>query len=344
MYKKPFIKNGRYYNHANDSIKTRIIELFQSIFYIACHRLTSKGSMRATLGHSNVEHEWRVEPNIPIRSQEPLITWLGHATFLIQVDGINILTDPVFGEISRIAPRIIKAPLSVDKLPPIDVVLISHNHKDHTDQASLIALTKHKPHVFAPLGNKQWLVDYGFSRVTECTWWDAPIFNSRFSSVKLSFLPASHWTSRGLFDVNRTLWGSWMVQAKGHTIYFAGDTAYSEHFKVIGDAFERIDVALLPIGPINPRHLMKLAHVSAEESVQALLDLKAHHFIPMHWGTFMFGTDAFLDPIHALYKAWDVSRAALHHQTLHVVKFGQTKNFSLLNRSAVDAATAEQTL
>lgn len=260
-------------------------------------------------------------------SDAPRITWLGHATFLIQIGGINILTDPIFGNLSFLFPRILPSTIILDNLPRIDVILISHNHRDHMDRDSLLALkNKHKDvQVLVPWGDKAWFDYRGFTQVTEYMWWEAHGVRSqlmRNSVVNFTFLPAWHWSQRGLFDKNKSLWGSWMIECNGYQIYFAGDTAYSPHFKAIARKFTTIDVALMPIGPCEPRPWMKRSHVDAQEACQAFIDLNAQVFIPMHWGTFAFGEDHFGLPIDRLKDAWS-GRSELGSKQLHMVKVGQ---------------------
>lgn len=257
----------------------------------------------------------------------PSVTWIGHSTFLIKMQGLTIITDPIFGELSFIFKRMAKSPLSLDQLPLIDIVLISHNHRDHMDTDSLMAIKKRNPHVkvFVPQGDKAWFDRRGFNYVRECIWWEecsVPSFAS--TPIKLSFLPAYHWSQRGLFDRNKSLWGSWMIESAEGTIYFAGDTAYSKHFKAIGQTFPHIDIALMPVAPCEPHHWMKLSHVNAEEAGQGFIDLGARIFVPMHWGTFWFGTDHPLMAIERINAWWQKHVSQESAASLEVLKFGQT--------------------
>ena len=258
---------------------------------------------------------WLSPQQIPFRSKELSITWIGHASFLIQVADINIVTDPVFGELSSFFPRILAPGIHIEALPSIDYVLISHNHWDHMDAPSLYALKQHHPglHVLAPQGDKAWFAKRKFS-VSEHDWWQTIEMKKCF----FSFLPAVHWSGRGFFDTNRSLWGSWMINAGGKKIYFAGDTAYGEHFKQIAHECGPTDIALLPIGPCEPKEWMSRMHMNPERSLQAFRDLKASHFIPMHWGTFPFGSDQFDEPMQYL----DKLRKRVARGTIHFLKAG----------------------
>ncbi len=260
------------------------------------------------------------------KSSEPVVWWIGHASFLIQIAGINVLIDPIFGRASFLFKRLLPPGVPLHVLPAIDVILISHNHWDHMDYASLKAVAHSKPRILVPHGDKRWLDKHGFANTTEHMWWDQVVVGAdqdSTGSVRFTFLPSVHWSGRGLFDKNRSLWGSWMIEANGHCIYFAGDTAYSDHFSAIVHEFPSIDIALMPIGPCEPRGWMQRTHLSAEQSTQAFIDLQAQHFIPMHWGTFSFGTDHFLEPINRLQDAWEKMQGQLSERKLHMIKVGQ---------------------
>jgi L-ascorbate metabolism protein UlaG (beta-lactamase superfamily) len=268
-----------------------------------------------------------IQPTFSKNSQEPQITWIGHSTFLIQIAGKNILTDPIFGTLSTIFRRLVPSPVKLEDLPSIDYVLISHNHFDHMDAKTLCILKERFPEmkVLVPMGDKDWFDQHLFAHVSEHMWWDEIIDEQ--SMVKFTFLPANHWSQRTLFDKNRSLWGSWMVQSADFSLYFAGDTSWGNHFKIIGKAFAHIDVALLPIAPGEPRSWMKETHINAHEAVQACLELNADTLIPMHWGTYHLGFDEYFAPIELLKESWKSmqSTAAEKFATkrLKILKFGE---------------------
>jgi N-acyl-phosphatidylethanolamine-hydrolysing phospholipase D len=155
--------------------------------------------------------------------------------------------------------------------------------------------------------------------VVEHTWWQK--YTMLNQSITCTFLPASHWSQRGFFDKNKSLWGGWMIMSKDYCIYFAGDTAYDDHFVNIAQQFTDIDIALLPIGPCEPRKWIQHSHMNALEAGQAFIDLKARHFIPMHWGTFYFGVDAFDAPMQQL-KQWVNANHAAYN--VHILKIGES--------------------
>src|SRR5579872_423435 len=262
--------------------------------------------------------QW-IEKFQPI-TNDPVITWIGHATFLIQINGKTILTDPVFGNASFLFRRILPPGIPFHELPKIDYVLLSHNHRDHMDGPSLWALKKNNPHLIflVPHGDKAWFDRRGLSGAHEFGWWDEYVI----PEIRFVFLPAVHWSQRGLFDKNKSLWGSWMIErVAGGRIYFAGDTAYGIHFSTIAHHFEKIDTVLMPISPCEPDGWMRRTHVSAEQAVHAFADLKATNFIPMHWGTFPLGSDRFDEPIERLKRAWHERN--MGDAQLHLAKVGQ---------------------
>lgn len=230
------------------------------------------------------------------------VTWFGHATCLIKTDKVAILTDPVFESPSMLYRRKMPA-VAGEQLPAIDVVLISHNHRDHLDKKTIQWLyKKHDPLFLVPQGDKALLQRWGITKVEECMWWQQFVVND----ITYTFVPAWHWSQRGLFDRNKSLWGGWVIQDAARTIYFAGDTAYNRHyFDAIAQQFPCIDLALVPIGPGEPDALMRRSHVNPEQAGQLFLDVGARVLLPIHWGTFQFGFDQFDAPVLRLQKWWD---------------------------------------
>jgi len=269
------------------------------------------------------KEKW-IETSIPAtRSQELVLTWIGHASFLIQVDNVNILVDPTFYSSSCFFPRIMPPGITQDNLPPIDFVLLSHNHRDHMDRKSLRDIINKNPRaqIMVPMGDRKWFGRYGYSLdlVSEFNWWES----INLPNIKFTFLPAYHWSQRWIFDRNKSLWGSWMIEVGGQTIYFGGDTANWKHFEQIAQEFPRIDVALMPVGPCEPRNWMEKAHLSPEQAGKAFLTLNAQHFIPMHWGTFFFGIDYYEQPIERLLQWWKSNESLLGTKQLHINKMGK---------------------
>jgi L-ascorbate metabolism protein UlaG (beta-lactamase superfamily) len=314
----PHKVGSRYANHAQEPPR----DYFWFSAYQYLHTLCTT---RRPAAHTLTDFLHIIDPISS--SIVPQITWIGHSTFLIQCDGVNILTDPVFGDLSFFYKRLIAPGLALNQVPPIDIMLLSHNHRDHMDGPSLKVLGRNKHMVCAvPTGDGYWFNRRGFAHVMEHTWWQTTVMATPTMSgtpLRISFLPAVHWSQRGLFDKNRSLWGSWLIETGPYSIYFAGDTAYSPHFTLIKQHFDPIDLAIVPIGPCLPRLHMQYTHMDAAEAGQAWVDLGAPACIPMHWGTFRFGRDDFDTPIHMLNQWW--SENSLHHpdKSLHVMKVGQ---------------------
>jgi L-ascorbate metabolism protein UlaG (beta-lactamase superfamily) len=236
------------------------------------------------------------------------VTIVNHATTLIQVDGKNILTDPIWSErcspSQSIGPKRHRAPgIRFDDLPPIDLVLISHNHYDHLDVPTLRMLHRHhRPRFLVHLGNGALLQRNGIGNVRELDWWD--------SEGDIVAVPAQHFSARALSDRNHNLWGGFVIRSESGNIYFAGDTGWGRHFEQIAQRFSRIRLALLPIGAYLPRWFMKPAHINPQEAVDAHLALKATTSVPMHYGTWALGDDGATQPVEDLERAIVKKKAA----------------------------------
>lgn len=250
------------------------------------------------------------------------LTWLGHATVLVQTPEITLLTDPHFGEraspLSFAGPsRLAPVPLAVEALPPIDLVLLSHDHYDHLDRESVLRLDARDVPLFAaPLGCADRLRDWGVSSVQAFDWWE---YTDLAQGPRLHCTPAVHFSGRTPFDRNTTLWAGWMLDAEAVQLFFAGDTAYTSHFQRIREHLGAPDAALLPIGAYLPRRIMRPVHVSPEEAMQAAVDLGRPHVVPIHWGTF----DLANEPVQA--PPVEARRAARDHgltDHLHVLHPG----------------------
>ncbi len=241
-----------------------------------------------------------------------VVTFIGHATFLIQTAAGNILTDPMYSEragpLNLVGPRRVRPPaVRFDDLPPIAVVLLSHNHYDHCDRRTLRMLAKRfDPIVVTPLGNGALVRSTGIRRVEELDWWD----HATTSPLRITLTPAHHFSARHAFDRNRALWGGFMLAPAGTRIYFAGDTAYAPFFPDVRCRLGPIDLALLPIGAYEPRWFMRSVHMDPAEAVQAHLALGARESIAMHYGTFQLTTEAIDAPPRALEEARRASGVA----------------------------------
>ncbi len=234
------------------------------------------------------------------------ITYVNHATFLIQADGLNILTDPVWSDraspLSFAGPKRMRPPgLKFEDLPEIDLVLISHNHYDHLDIETLKKINStYSPEFVVPLGVDLYLNDEGISKTTALDWWEN---ETAAESLGVHSVPAQHFSARGLFDRNRTLWSGYVLETSSGNIYFAGDTGYGDFFTDIGERFEPVKVGLIPIGAYKPRWFMKPVHVNPEEAIQIHKDLNAEISFGMHYGTFPLADDGMKEPVDDFSKA-----------------------------------------
>lgn len=240
----------------------------------------------------------------PFSESRALITWVNHATFLVQMKGLTVLTDPLYSQraspFTYFGPKRSRAPgVAIDNLPQVDLVVVSHNHYDHLDIETLKTLSKKfDPLFFVPLGDKKLLESVGIAKVKELDWYQTENVNG----VPVQFLPSQHWSARWLNDKNESLWGSYMI-GKEFKIYFAGDTGYGPHFQKIREKVGAPNVALLPIGAYEPRWFMKEHHMNPDDAAMAHKDLGAQQSIGMHFGTVQL-TDEDIDaPIEALKEA-----------------------------------------
>jgi N-acyl-phosphatidylethanolamine-hydrolysing phospholipase D len=261
------------------------------------------------------------------RPTGPMITWIGHSTLLVQLQGVSVLTDPQWS--SRASPvafggprRLTRPGVAFEDLPPIHVVLISHNHYDHLDVATVRRVAQvHHPRFLVPLGLKAWFGELGITDVDELDWWQTRTLQSlTFTSV-----PARHFSGRGPRDRNRTLWSGWTISGGGRRLYFAGDTAYFAGFTEIGRRLGPFDIAALPIGAYVPAAIMKSAHTTPEEALQALDDVGARAMVPIHWGTFDLADEPIEEPPQRLEA--EARRRGLGPERVWLLRHGESRTW-----------------
>ena len=238
------------------------------------------------------------------------VIWVGHSSVLINHSNLTVLTDPQFSDyaspFSFIGPRrATPVPFTPADLPPLDVVIISHNHYDHLDEYSIKQICKHQPSVkfVVPLGVKRLLIEWGATDVIELDWWE-PI---EINGVTFQPTPVQHWSKRSTFDRNKTLWAGWFVQWQDFSFYFAGDTGYSNDFKEVSKRLGSPSLAAIPIGAYEPREFMKSSHINPEEAVKVFEDLGAQYAIAIHWGTFKLTLEKMDEPPLRLDQALRIS-------------------------------------
>jgi L-ascorbate metabolism protein UlaG (beta-lactamase superfamily) len=268
------------------------------------------------------------DPEALRNNRGPSMTWIGHASVLFQLGGMNVLVDPQFSEraspVSFAGPRRI-VPLTIDvpALPKIDVVLISHNHYDHLDTDSvrrLAAMPSGSPLFLVPLGLKAWFASKGIDRVEEYDWWQL----HELGGMRFTLVPVQHWSKRTLTDTNQTLWGGWVIEGAGLKIVHTGDLGYSQDARDIGERLGPFDLAFIPIGAYAPRWFMRLSHIDVPEAIRVRADLRARRAIGMHWGTFEHLTDEPLDEPPA-WLARERAAAGLATEDFDVMKIGETR-------------------
>ena len=257
---------------------------------------------------SRVENSRFAPPPERVSGETLKATWIGQSTVLLQTAGLNILTDPFLSlrasPVSFAGPRRVRPPaLTADTLPPIDLILLSHNHYDHMDLAALRAIARrHAPHVVTPTGNARWIRRASPSfRIDELNWGEQIISGG----VRIHLTPALHWSKRGLFDTNAALWGAFVVEAPGGPIYFAGDTGFGTGatFAAVRERFGAPRLSLLPIGAYEPRWFMHPQHMNPDEAVKAHKALESRTSLAIHHGTIQLTDEAIDAPVVALQAA-----------------------------------------
>jgi L-ascorbate metabolism protein UlaG (beta-lactamase superfamily) len=265
-------------------------------------------------------------PKKRVRAGDLVVTFVGHATTLLQMDGINVLTDPIWSEraspVSFAGPMRVRPPgIRFEDLPPIDAVVVSHSHYDHLDMPTLVRLhAAHHPRFFVGLGNRQLLEANGIDRVTELDWWE----HAELGDVQVHSVPAQHFSGRGLCDRDVTLWAGYVLRGKAGVVYFAGDTALGPHFEQVRQRFGSPRLALLPIGAYLPRWFMKRVHISPDEAVEVHQLLGARQSVAIHFGTFNLGDDGQHQAEEELARA--VAKRGVDPRRFWVLGFGEGRS------------------
>jgi L-ascorbate metabolism protein UlaG (beta-lactamase superfamily) len=261
----------------------------------------------------------------PLGPGEVAATYIGHATLLLNFAVHRVLTDPMFSEragpFGLIGPKRVRAPaLSLDDLPPIDAVLLSHNHYDHMDLPSLRGLAaRQNPPIITGIGNGAYLKARGIGNVVELDWWE---HTEPRPGLAVTYVPAQHWSRRRPWDTNRMLWGGHVVESSGARAYFAGDTGYPGRFAEISSRLGAPDLALLPIGAYEPRWFMGPMHMNPDDAVRAHLDLGARQSVAIHFGTFPLTDEAIDAPAAALAVA--LGQHGVAAEAFRLPAFGET--------------------
>lgn len=232
------------------------------------------------------------------------LIWFGHSAFLLQIEGKNILLDPMFGDVPAPSPMLGSTrfsdglPIAIEKLPKIDAIVFSHDHYDHLDYGSIMGLKDKTDAFYVPLGVGVHLTKWGIEkeRITELDWWE----EADFRELRFVCAPAQHFSGRGLSDRGSTLWSSWIIKSTSENIFFSGDSGYGPHFKEIGQRFGPFDFAMLECGQYNT--MWQEIHMLPEETAQAGIDVRAKEIMPIHWGAFKLAMHPWIEPVERLAK------------------------------------------
>ena len=297
-----------------------------------------------------LSESWRGRPPSPLRGAFPVAapsivhprrndtsvsaTWIGHSTVLLQLGGLNVITDPVFCQrafpVQWLGPRRVMDPaVSLEALPPLDVVVLSHNHYDHLDRSAVKAIARKHSHAtwVVPLELGATIRRWGARQIVELDWWQ----EATIGDLRVTATPARHMSARSLGDRNRTLWCGFALETSGSRVFFAGDTAYHPDFGEIGARCGPFDFVMIPIGAYEPRWFMQRVHVDPEEAVRIYQDLMAAHpqspaplMLAIHWGTFRLTTEAMDEPPRRTAARWQ--EVGLHADRLWIARFGETRS------------------
>ncbi len=258
-------------------------------------------------------------------ARSPTLTWIGHATFLVGMDGVTFLTDPMFsdraGPVSFAGPRRLTPPgVPLDAIPTLDFVLLSHDHYDHADLASVRRLAARGVRFVVPRGLGDWIKSAGGDAM-ELDWWQ----DVELGGVRLTCVPARHFSGRSLWDSDRRLWAGWIVAGPTRRFYHAGDTGYSPEFAALGERFGPIDLAAVPIGAYLPAAIMHPVHTTPEEALQVGLDVRARRIVAMHFGTFDLADEPLDEPPQRFRR--EAERLGLGPDRAWVLKIGETREW-----------------
>lgn len=276
-------------------------------------------------------------PDKEVHPDEFHATFVNHATFLLQLDGMNILTDPVWSHrvspYQWVGPKRMRNPgINLEDLPEIDMILISHNHYDHLDIRTVKELhQRYAPQFIVPLGVEKFLHNHDIHKTTHLDWWET---HELPEGLSLTSVPARHFSGRGLFDRNKTLWCGYVLHASMGNIYFAGDTGYGDFFKEIANRYGPMHTSFIPIGAYKPRWFMEAIHMSPEEAVKAHKNVQSRRSFAMHFGTFPMADDGMYEPLE------DLAEARQKHQVsdkqFSVLEEGESHKIQI--RDAADVA------
>ena len=294
MTNKPYhhLDNGKFRNPEGSPVRSENVKWSYSTFN------KEKKKLDMTVPDEHVIKKNLVLEKLNSIQNNDYIGWIGHATFLIKLGNTTIITDPVFsknaGPLIFGPKRYTEPALNLNELPNIDLFLLTHNHYDHQDMSTIRKFPYKDTKVFTALKLGKYFTKHHFKNVQELDWYQ----EVKFNDLKITFLPAVHWSKRSLTDTNKTLWGSFLIEYDGKKIFFACDTGYVNIYKKIGKEFGPIDLTMINIGAYDFRPMFEksIYHTSPEEALQAARDLKSKKVLGTHWGTFVLSLEPIMEP------------------------------------------------
>jgi N-acyl-phosphatidylethanolamine-hydrolysing phospholipase D len=295
--KSPAHHIGRGFRNVDSTYRYTVLERAQRMMRKTIEGWPARGQMPTVVSNDGAA--------LRANGTKPTVTWIGHATLLVQIGGLNVLTDPHWSE--RASPvgfagprRLVPPGMRFEDLPRIHAVVISHDHYDHLDADTVERLAReHRPRFFVPLGMKEWLADHGAHDVVELDWWEA----AQFRGLTFTCTPAQHSSGRGVRDQNQRLWSSWVIAGGGKKMWFAGDTGYTSALREIGKRLGPFDLAAIPVGGYSAWERRHPNHVNPEEALQLFEEQNARLMVPIHFGTFDLNREPFAEPPQRLLKA-----------------------------------------
>jgi len=295
MEKKPYhhLPDGTFRNPEGSPVRSETVKWSYRTFN------KEKKKLDMTIPKEHVIDKKVTLSNLEKYKNEDYIAWIGHATYLIKLGNTTIITDPVFsknaGPLIFGPDRFTEPALKLNEIPKTDLFLLTHNHYDHQDMATIRKYPYKNSKVFLPLRLGKYFTRYRFKDVNEMDWYDKIKINE---DLKISFLPAVHWSKRSLTDNNKTLWGSFLIEYKNKKIFFACDTGYGNIYKELGEKYGPIDLTMINIGAYDfkPMFNKSIYHATPEEALNIAKDLKSKKVIGMHWGTFVLSLEPIMEP------------------------------------------------
>lgn len=314
------LADGRFRNLPGSPAREANYKDFLTFFW---KRLRARNSS-PEIPHGHILEKHDVFNQLTAHQNNNSLTWLGHSSFLISLNGKNILTDPYLTQTAGIGPigpkRYVPPGLAIEELPKIDVIVISHSHYDHLDITTLKQLpNKDHTQVIVPLHLGKLIKRAGFIHVHEKDWHDKVVIDD----LTITVLPVIHWSRRTLFDMNKTLWAGYHIATTQSSLVFSGDTAYGEMFATLGEEYGPVDYALLPIGAYEPKKIMSASHTNPEQAVQLAQAIQANTLVGMHWGTIVLSEEpAFEPPIRFRQAALE---AGFIEDNIWILAIGETR-------------------